>query len=156
MFNDLKIERRRLHNDTPQWHSWKTISDKWLHSSASRHCCCKRICVCVMPREGRCQTSFRCWNAGVFGNTGPSVTRCLFSEPLASHLLKDWKLSALHQIIALRILFSQPNYCWRQPPDQIMLSWWAFLICLCRSESVNNFCWLCVDASNGNDDDTKC
>lgn len=84
----VKIQKQRLHNATPQWHSWKTktcSSDKWLNRGASLHCCWKQICVCVMPWGGRCQTSLRRWNAGLFGGTGPSVTGCLLraiSQPL--------------------------------------------------------------------------
>lgn len=62
--------------------------------------------ICVMPRAGRCQTSFRWWNATVFGAS-------VILEPLTSYLLKEWKLSALHQIKASRLLFSQLKYCWR-------------------------------------------
>lgn len=68
--------------------------------------------ICVMPRAGRCQTSFRWWNATVFGAS-------VILEPLTSYLLKEWKLSALHQIKASRLLFSQVKYCWCLQQDHL-------------------------------------
>lgn len=79
MLDDLKQKNKACVKDTPEWQQWKNntpLNDKRLHSGASLRCCCRQICVCVMPRAGRCQTSLRLWNAGLFGETGPSFMRC--------------------------------------------------------------------------------
>lgn len=52
-----------------------SLNDRRYLRGVTLHCLCKRICVCAMPRVGRCQTSLSGRNAGLFTDTGPSFSR---------------------------------------------------------------------------------
>lgn len=54
-----------------------SLSDKCYLQGVTLHCLCKKICVCAMPRVGRCQTSLSGRNAGLFRDTGPSFSTWL-------------------------------------------------------------------------------
>lgn len=78
------------------------------------------VCLRDAPEAGRCQTSLKLWNAGLFAEAGRlsgGVPLRAISQTLVE---RRGAVSSSHQIIAPRILFLPSKHSgvgWQAPPD---------------------------------------
>lgn len=83
MWNDSRQKKKprltRRHSRVAAMKNNTALNDKRLHSGASSFSApLPRATVCLRdaPEAGRCQTSLKLWNAGLFAETRASFRRC--------------------------------------------------------------------------------